>query len=241
MARNTTIIRSNYLWDESAAIYEHALKLWETLPQELDYDILFSQRGVMNLAHNLHDVREGHAAGQRQPPQRHRRRMADARRRQAPLPDRQHLARRPLPRPGRHLPAARRDRQARPRRLGLRARRRRAGRRPHPERRGDRDRASTATASRASRRHAARSRAGKVAHRRGRPRRRSSRRWPASGCRSSRIRCRRWSRSCSSRSTRPSSCRTPSTSTSSRRTRASWSWAPGSTPTTATASAARST
>jgi sarcosine oxidase, subunit beta len=57
MARNTTVIRSNYLWDESAAIYEHALKLWETLPQELDYDILFSQRGVMNLCHTLGDVR----------------------------------------------------------------------------------------------------------------------------------------------------------------------------------------
>jgi sarcosine oxidase subunit beta len=59
MGRNTTIIRSNYLWDESAAIYEHALKLWEGLSDELGYDILFSQRGVMNLAHNLGDVREG--------------------------------------------------------------------------------------------------------------------------------------------------------------------------------------
>ncbi|GAV38037.1 sarcosine oxidase subunit beta family protein [Streptomyces acidiscabies] len=59
MARNTTIIRSNYLWDESAAIYEHALKLWERLPEELDYDFLFSQRGVLNLAHTLQDVREG--------------------------------------------------------------------------------------------------------------------------------------------------------------------------------------
>ena len=59
MARNTAIIRSNYLWDESAAIYEHSLKLWEQLPDELDYDILFSQRGVMNLAHNLGDIREG--------------------------------------------------------------------------------------------------------------------------------------------------------------------------------------
>ncbi|MEO5318629.1 FAD-dependent oxidoreductase, partial [Arthrobacter sp. CC3] len=58
MARNTTIIRSNYLWDESAAIYEHALKLWEILPEELEYDFLFSQRGVMNLAHTLGDVRE---------------------------------------------------------------------------------------------------------------------------------------------------------------------------------------
>ncbi len=59
MARNTAIIRSNYLWDESAAIYEHALKLWEGLAAELDYDILFSQRGVINLAHNLGDIREG--------------------------------------------------------------------------------------------------------------------------------------------------------------------------------------
>ncbi|SDG94038.1 sarcosine oxidase subunit beta family protein [Nonomuraea jiangxiensis] len=59
MARNTTIIRSNYLWDESAAIYEHSLKLWEGLSAELDYDLMFSQRGVLNLAHNLSDVREG--------------------------------------------------------------------------------------------------------------------------------------------------------------------------------------
>jgi sarcosine oxidase, subunit beta len=58
MARNTTIIRSNYLWDESAGIYEHSLKLWETLEQDLDYPILFSQRGVLNLAHSLQDVRD---------------------------------------------------------------------------------------------------------------------------------------------------------------------------------------
>ncbi|WP_043640664.1 sarcosine oxidase subunit beta family protein [Nonomuraea candida] len=59
MARNTTIIRSNYLWDESAAIYEHSLKLWEGLSAELDYDLSFSRRGVLNLAHHLGDVREG--------------------------------------------------------------------------------------------------------------------------------------------------------------------------------------
>lgn len=59
MARNTTIIRSNYLWDESAGIYEHSLKLWEGLEAELDADIAFSQRGVLNLAHSLADVREG--------------------------------------------------------------------------------------------------------------------------------------------------------------------------------------
>ena len=56
--RNTTIVRSNYLWDESARLYEHALKLWEGLSQELNYNVMFSQRGVMNLAHNQHDLRE---------------------------------------------------------------------------------------------------------------------------------------------------------------------------------------
>ena len=59
VARNTAIIRSNYLWDESAAIYDHALSLWETLPAELDYDLLLSQRGVMNIAHTMAEVREG--------------------------------------------------------------------------------------------------------------------------------------------------------------------------------------
>ena len=54
--RNTTIIRSNYLCDESAAIYEHAVKLWEGLSTELNYNVMFSQRGVMMLAHNVHDV-----------------------------------------------------------------------------------------------------------------------------------------------------------------------------------------
>ena len=56
--RNTTIIRSNYLLDESAGLYDHALKLWEGLSQELNYNVMFSQRGVMNLAHTEHDVRE---------------------------------------------------------------------------------------------------------------------------------------------------------------------------------------
>lgn len=56
--RNTTIIRSNYLYDASAGIYDHALKLWEGLSQELNFNVMFSQRGVINLAHNEHDVRE---------------------------------------------------------------------------------------------------------------------------------------------------------------------------------------
>ena len=54
--RNTTIIRSNYLYDESAAIYDHAVKLWDGLSQELNYNVMYSPRGVMMLAHNVHDV-----------------------------------------------------------------------------------------------------------------------------------------------------------------------------------------
>src|SRR3954471_3343792 len=54
--RNTTIIRSNYLWEESAALYDHAVKLWKDLSQTLNYNVMYSARGVMMLAHNIHDV-----------------------------------------------------------------------------------------------------------------------------------------------------------------------------------------
>ncbi|OMH37532.1 sarcosine oxidase subunit beta family protein [Motiliproteus sp. MSK22-1] len=57
-ARNTTIVRSNYLWDESAHLYEHAMKLWEGLSQDLNYNVMFSQRGVLNLGHTLQDMRD---------------------------------------------------------------------------------------------------------------------------------------------------------------------------------------
>jgi sarcosine oxidase subunit beta len=57
-ARNTTIIRSNYLWDEAAQLYELSLKLWEGLSQELNYNVMFSQRGVLNLGHTLQDMRD---------------------------------------------------------------------------------------------------------------------------------------------------------------------------------------
>ncbi len=57
--RNTTIVRSNYLWDASARIYEHSLKLWEGLSAELNFNVMLSQRGVLNLAHNDGDIREG--------------------------------------------------------------------------------------------------------------------------------------------------------------------------------------
>ena len=54
--RNTTIIRSNYLFNESAALYDHSVKLWEDLSQVLNYNVMFSPRGVMMLAHSVHDI-----------------------------------------------------------------------------------------------------------------------------------------------------------------------------------------
>ena len=56
--RNTTIVRSNYLWDESAHLYEKSLRLWDGLSQKLNYNVMFSQRGVMNLGHTLQDMRD---------------------------------------------------------------------------------------------------------------------------------------------------------------------------------------
>ncbi|GIT92053.1 sarcosine oxidase subunit beta [Jannaschia pagri] len=55
--RNTTIIRSNYLQDPSAAIYEKSRDLYETLSQDLNYNIMFSPRGVIMLAQTHHEVR----------------------------------------------------------------------------------------------------------------------------------------------------------------------------------------
>jgi sarcosine oxidase, subunit beta len=54
--RNTTIIRSNYLFPESAALYDHALKIWPELSQALNYNVMFSPRGVLMLAHTVHDA-----------------------------------------------------------------------------------------------------------------------------------------------------------------------------------------
>ncbi|HLI11141.1 MAG TPA: sarcosine oxidase subunit beta family protein [Alphaproteobacteria bacterium] len=55
--RNTTVVRSNYLNDDSAAIYEKSLRLYEGLSQELNFNIMLSQRGLMMLAHSPHEMR----------------------------------------------------------------------------------------------------------------------------------------------------------------------------------------
>ena len=51
VGRNTTIVRSNYLLTANARFYEWSMKLWEGLSHELNYNVMFSQRGVLNLAH----------------------------------------------------------------------------------------------------------------------------------------------------------------------------------------------
>ena len=56
--RNTTIVRSNYLWTEASLLYEKSMKLWEGLSQDLNYNVMFSQRGVYNLGHTLQDMRD---------------------------------------------------------------------------------------------------------------------------------------------------------------------------------------
>ncbi len=55
--RNTTIIRSNYLQDDSAAIYEQSRRLYESLSQELNLNVMFSPRGVMMIAQTRHEAR----------------------------------------------------------------------------------------------------------------------------------------------------------------------------------------
>ena len=57
-ARNTTIIRSNYLMPASAALYDHSVSLWEGLSTDINFNVMFSPRGLLHLAHTVSDLRE---------------------------------------------------------------------------------------------------------------------------------------------------------------------------------------
>jgi sarcosine oxidase subunit beta len=54
--RNTTIVRSNYLYPQSARLYDFSLQLYEGLSQALNFNIMLSQRGLVLLAHSRHDL-----------------------------------------------------------------------------------------------------------------------------------------------------------------------------------------
>ena len=197
--RNTTIIRSNYLWEESEAIYEHAMKLWEGLSHELNYNVMYSPRGVMMLAHNVHDVQvfKRHV---------HANRLAgidnewltpeQAKAFCPPLSISRDLR---YPVLGAALQrrggVARHDAVA----WGYARGADRARRRHHPELRGDRHPSRRGRCRNRRRDDARLHRRAQDRRRRRRPHLASSWRWPACACRSRAIRCRRWCRSPSSR------------------------------------------
>ena len=56
--RNTTIVRSNYLRDEASLLYDFALELWPDLSREINFNVMFSPRGVFNLGHSLQEMRD---------------------------------------------------------------------------------------------------------------------------------------------------------------------------------------
>lgn len=54
--RNTQVTRSNYFWPESAAFFDHSLKLYESMSRELNFNVMLSQRGILTLAHSQHEL-----------------------------------------------------------------------------------------------------------------------------------------------------------------------------------------
>src|SRR5208282_5984079 len=54
--RNTQVVRSNYFWPESAAFFNHSLKLFEAMSLELNFNVMLSQRGILTLAHSHHEL-----------------------------------------------------------------------------------------------------------------------------------------------------------------------------------------
>ena len=54
--RNTQVTRSNYFWPKSSAFFDHSLKLYENLGRDLNFNVMLSQRGALNLAHSHHQL-----------------------------------------------------------------------------------------------------------------------------------------------------------------------------------------
>ena len=79
VGRNTTIVRSNYLLPQEIPFYEWSLKLWEGLSQDLNFNVMFSQRGVLNLMHSDAEMGRGAPARQCHDPARRRCRASGTR------------------------------------------------------------------------------------------------------------------------------------------------------------------
>lgn len=54
--RNTQVVRSNYFYPESSLFFDHSLRLYENLGRELNFNVMLSQRGVLNLGHSDHEM-----------------------------------------------------------------------------------------------------------------------------------------------------------------------------------------
>jgi len=76
--RNTTIIRSNYMIDGNTSFYEHSMKLWEGMSRDLNFNVMFSQRGQINLCHSPAQMDSARAARQHNADERHRGASDDA-------------------------------------------------------------------------------------------------------------------------------------------------------------------
>ncbi len=129
--RNTTVIRSNYYYRASAQLYDLSLKLYEGLSRELNYNVMFSQRGIVILCHSRHDMEGAErwvGAMQLNGVDAEMISTDEVKRR---IPALDTLRQRPLSGLGRLHAKARGDRAPRCRRLGIRAGGRRAWRRHH--------------------------------------------------------------------------------------------------------------
>ena len=135
--RNTTIVRSNYFYAESVALYDLALRLYEGLSRELNFNVMLSQRGILNLSHTPAQLEMAARLAERDAAQRRRRGALGSERDPRAAAADDPIARFPLSAEWRRLAAARRNRPARRGRLGLCARRRPARRRHRRELRGD--------------------------------------------------------------------------------------------------------
>ena len=116
--RNTTIIRSNYLQPASAGVYELSRSLYEDLSQQLNFNIMFSPRGVMMLCQTEHELRAMKRTAHANRLAKDRHRAGRARAGQGDLPDHQDRGA-ALPGAGWALAAPRRDGPARCGGLGL--------------------------------------------------------------------------------------------------------------------------
>ena len=103
--RNTTIVRSNYLRDASTRLYDFALELWSGLSRELNFNVMFSARGVLNLGHSLQDMRDIERRVNANRLNGRRRRRADDRRGTGTRSPHALRTERPLPGPRRVLAA----------------------------------------------------------------------------------------------------------------------------------------